>query len=156
MLRLAVVGSRRRTDREHVETTILRVVAELAGSGAVVIVSGGCRGVDTWAAELARRRGWVLEEHLPDLAGLDTAAPRWRFAQRYHARNAEIAAACEVMLAFVAPDRRGGTEDAIRCAEALGKRVMVCGPPSAALSRGERDGMGAAGRAEEVTTWGSV
>jgi predicted Rossmann fold nucleotide-binding protein DprA/Smf involved in DNA uptake len=142
MLRLAVVGSRRRLDREHVEAAILAAVGELAPDGAVIIVSGGCRGVDTWAAELARRHGWVLEEHLPDLAGLDAGAPRWRFSQRYHARNLRIAGGCDVMLAFVAPDRRGGTEHAIRCAEALGKRIMVSGPADAALSRGEAEHAG--------------
>ena len=115
-MRIAFVGSRRRTDREAVEAFI----AELA-PGAVV-VSGGAQGPDQWAEEAARARGLAVVVHKPDLDG---AVTRWQIADRYHARNQRIVDDSEIIVAFVAPDRKGGTEDTIRRAKRAGKLVTV-------------------------------
>jgi hypothetical protein len=40
-------------------------------------------------------------------------------------RNALIAADADVLIAVVAADRTGGTEDTVRKAEKLGKRVIL-------------------------------
>jgi len=123
---LGVIGSRRRTDRGAVEARIRAEMARLAAEhGTVGIVSGGARGPDTWAAALARQEGWPLEEKLPDLSGLGGDAPRHAWAERYYARNRAIAERCDELLAFVAADRRGGTEHTVRCARALRKGVSV-------------------------------
>jgi hypothetical protein len=50
---------------------------------------------------------------------------RWEAADRHHARNQLIVDEADRIIAFVAPDRRGGTEDAIRRAERAGKPVEV-------------------------------
>lgn len=87
-----------------------------------VVVSGGCRGVDTWAAEAAARRGLQVVVHRPDLRGVRC---RGEAAGRYYARNQRIVDDCDRMIAFPASDRTGGAEDAIRRARAAGKPVEV-------------------------------
>jgi YspA, cpYpsA-related SLOG family len=63
---IAIVGARRRTDRE----TIDRLVAGLPAD--TVIVSGGAIGPDTWAEEAARKRGLATKIFRPDLHNVDT------------------------------------------------------------------------------------
>lgn len=115
-LRVAIIGSRRRLDREAVEVCI----AELP-IGAVV-VSGGAAGPDSWAAESAQRRGLEVREHRPELAGVRGYGPA---ARRYHDRNQRIVEDCDRLIAFVAPDRTGGAEDTIRRALRAGKPVEL-------------------------------
>ena len=115
-MRIGVVGSRRRTDREAVEACIAEFAPE------TVIVTGGAREPDRWAEQAARRRGLGVVVHKPDLAGAFT---RWRAADRYYARNQRIVNDSDRIIAFIAPDRTGGTEDTIRRAEHAGKPVDV-------------------------------
>jgi predicted Rossmann fold nucleotide-binding protein DprA/Smf involved in DNA uptake len=124
---LGVVGSRKRLDREVVELVVEREVGRLRAAGHVRlgVVSGGCRGVDTWAVAVAQRLGLPYAVLFPDLGGLGKGAPRHAWAGRYYARNAEIVAMADSLLAFVAPDRKGGTEQTIGCAERAGKPVAL-------------------------------
>jgi hypothetical protein len=46
-------------------------------------------------------------------------------ADRYYARNQRIVDDSDLIVAFVAPDRTGGTEDTIRRAKRAGKPVEV-------------------------------
>ncbi len=43
----------------------------------------------------------------------------------YYARNKKIAENVDVLYAFVAPDRKGGTENTIGYAEKLGKEIHI-------------------------------
>ena len=113
-MKIGIVGSRRRTDRETVEAVISGLP-----SGTVVI-TGGASGPDRWAEQAARARGFEVVLHMPDLAGIRT---RWQTADRYYARNQRIVDDAEMIIAFVAPDRTGGTEDTIRRALGRGKPV---------------------------------
>lgn len=87
-----------------------------------VVVSGGCRGVDTWAAQDAKAAGLAVQEFLPDLDGVRS---RGEAARRYHDRNGQVVAACDRLIALVSDDRKGGTEDTIRKAVAAGKPVTL-------------------------------
>jgi hypothetical protein len=116
VVRVGIVGSRRRTDREAVDAC----VAELGPK--IVVITGGATGPDRWAEEAARARGLVVVVHKPDLDGSLT---RWQAADRYYARNQRIVDDSDMIIAFVAPDRTGGTEDTIRRAEHAGKPVEV-------------------------------
>lgn len=121
-MRVAIVGSRRRTDRATVEAA----VAELppyGPDGVTVVVSGGAKGPDTWAAEAARAQGYPVVVHRPDL--LDGLRGRWDAAQRYYARNQRVVDDCDRVIAFPAADRSGGTEDTIRRAVKAGKPVEI-------------------------------
>jgi SLOG family YspA-like protein len=115
-MRIGIVGSRRRADRAAVEACI----AELAPD--TFVVTGGARGPDRWAEQAARARGLGVVVHKPDLGGAST---RWQATKRYYARNQAIVDDSDRIVAFVAPDRTGGTEDTIRRAERAGKPVDV-------------------------------
>jgi hypothetical protein len=115
-MRVGIVGSRRRADRDAVDACI----AELAPD--TVVVTGGARGPDRWAEQAARARGLGVVVHKPDL-GL--ASTHWQATKRYYARNQAIVDDSDGIIAFVAPERTGGTEDTIRRAERAGKPVEV-------------------------------
>ena len=87
-----------------------------------VVVSGGCRGVDTWAAQEARAAGLAVVEILPDLSAVRS---RGEAARRYHDRNSLVVAGCDQLVALVSDDRKGGTEDTVAKAVAAGKPVTV-------------------------------
>ncbi|GGC90463.1 SLOG family protein [Chelatococcus reniformis] len=114
--RVAVVGSRERLDRHAVEAAIAALPA------GTIVVSGGCRGVDSWAADAARARGLPVTELLPDLGGVRS---RGEASRRYHERNQQVVDAADRVIAFVAPSRKGGTEDTIRRAQRAGKPVQI-------------------------------
>jgi hypothetical protein len=75
-----------------------------------------------FAAEAARACGLAVIEHLPDLDGCKA---RHEFTKRYYARNQRVVDDAERVVAFVAPDRKGGTEDTIRRALKAGKPVTL-------------------------------
>jgi predicted Rossmann fold nucleotide-binding protein DprA/Smf involved in DNA uptake len=116
-VKIGIVGSRRRHDRELVEA----LVNELPEG--TVIISGGCKGIDTWAAETARARKLTVIEYFPALP--PSGSPHWAFTKAYHERNRRIAESSDVVYAFVAPDRKGGTENTINYAKTLGVHVEV-------------------------------
>lgn len=115
---VGIVGSRRRNSREDKE----KLVAALDNyvkdvSVSYKIVSGGCPvGADRFAEEIAKARGLTITIHYPDWSGLGKVAG--------FARNTKIAEDCDVLIAVVAPDRTGGTEDTVKKAIKLGKEVI--------------------------------
>lgn len=115
--RIGIVGSRRWSDRRAVEELIKQFPA------GTVVVSGGCRGVDTWAIEIAQDCSLKTCVYPPALPPAGSA--KWEFTKAYYERNRKIAEDVDVLFAFVAPDRRGGTENTIQHAMKLGVRVEV-------------------------------
>ncbi len=115
-MKIGIVGSRHRADRASVE----QVVSELPPDA--IVVSGGCRGVDTWAVDAARRRGLGVEVIRPNLTGTQH---RGEVVQAYFDRNAVVAERSDRLIAFVAPDRKGGTENTIAAARSLGRPVEI-------------------------------
>jgi predicted Rossmann fold nucleotide-binding protein DprA/Smf involved in DNA uptake len=115
-MRVGIVGSRRRTDRDTVDTAIAALAA------GTVVITGGAKGPDRWAEQAARTRGLEVVVHEPDLDGVRV---RWQAAERFYARNQRIVDDADMVIAFVAPDRTGGTEDTIRRAVRAGKPVEV-------------------------------
>jgi hypothetical protein len=107
-MRIAIIGSRRRTDREAVEACVAQMPPQ------TVIVTGGATGPDRWVERAARERGLGVAVHEPDLGA---AVTRWQVVERYYMRNQAIVDDSDRIIAFVAPDRTGGTEDAIRRAK---------------------------------------
>jgi len=115
-MRIGIVGSRRRTDRGTVEAYITELTPD------TVVVTGGARGPDHWAEQAARARGLGVVVHKPDI-GL--ASTRWQATKGYYARNQAIVDDSDRIIAFVARDRTGGTEDTIRRAKRVGKPVEL-------------------------------
>ncbi len=115
-MRFGFVGSRRRTDRKSV---VDHVAALPSGS---VVVSGGASGPDSWAVEAAKERGLETVEHLPKKV---RGATRWQATEAFYARNQLIVDDSDELIAFVSPDRKGGTEDTIRRAQKKGIPITL-------------------------------
>lgn len=101
---------------------VFALVEKLSGEdGDLVLVSGGCRkGADTFAEEAAKAYGVPMVVHKPDLS------KPFRFkAEPYFARNKVIAEDSQIVYAWVAPDRSGGTENTISHARDLKRQIFV-------------------------------
>jgi hypothetical protein len=108
-MRLAIVGSRSLDGNQEALRLIRAVLAAYqARHPALVVVSGGARGVDRMAAEEARRRGLKVIEHRPN-------GRSWR---HYRERNLRIVADCDELVRIADPDSRsfgsGWTRDRAR------------------------------------------
>jgi len=113
---IGVVGSRRRDSPDDlVDCRLAFMGVYRAGDS---IVSGGCpKGGDRFAEIIAKEMGLTITIHYPDWNG-----PAGRAAG--FVRNTKIAQDCTVLIAIVAEDRTGGTEDTVKKALKLGKRVI--------------------------------
>ena len=114
---IGIVGSRRRnTYHDYLEC--IKVFNKIYEPDDV-LVSGGClKGGDNFATRIAKERGFSITIHFPD----------WRRFGKIAGfkRNTLIANDCDVLIAVVAPDRTGGTEDAIKKCVAQGKKIYLC------------------------------
>ena len=124
---IGIVGSRRRNDTEDADA-LFQAFIKLYKAGDT-IVSGGCpKGADRFAEMLAEEMEIPIEIHYPNLTELDetllVANRRAAYAIVNFARNTLIAESCDVLIALVAPDRKGGTEDTVKKALKLGKKVV--------------------------------
>ena len=114
---IGIIGSRRRDsgpDYEKTRAAFLHVWSP--GDG---IVSGGCpHGGDHFAEMLAQLYQVPLRIHWPNKSKLDPVLmkknPQDAYAVICYARNALIARDADVMIAVVAPDRKGGTENTLK------------------------------------------
>lgn len=115
---IGIVGSRRRNSHEDKEKLIAALDNYVKDIGvSYKIVSGGCPiGADRFAEEIAKARGLTITIHYPDWTSLGKVAG--------FARNTKIAEDCDVLIAVVASDRKGGTEDTVTKALKLGKKVI--------------------------------
>ena len=114
---IGVVGFRRRNsdeDRQLVYKAIHHTRQHIGGN--TILVSGGCpQGADLFAEEYAEMHRLPIIRHLPDQTQLREDVPkRAAYAIINYARNELIAADADVLIACVAPDRKGGTEDTIK------------------------------------------
>lgn len=132
LLYVGIVGSRRRNSDEDYRL-VREKFFELWEPDRTVIVSGGCpeggdRFAEMIAAELGLPRQTLLSGvpdaqvsgpririHLPHHKAFMETDPRWRSTVANYARNGLIARdARDALIACVAPDRSGGTEDTIK------------------------------------------
>jgi len=108
-MKVGIVGSQCRKDKKAVEKLV-----ESLPEG-TTIVSGGGKGVDKWAAEAGRERGFPIMEFLQYKPPEDY--PAWARSRSGYSRNQKIVEASDIIYAFVAEDRSGETEDIVKCAE---------------------------------------
>lgn len=116
-MKIGIIGSRRRIDKQ----TIIDFVNTLTTSD--TIVSGGCAGPDMWAEKAARSAGLEVLIFLPDLP--PKGSPLYEFTKAFYARNQRIAENSDVIHAFVAPDRKGGTENTLKYARKIGIPIVI-------------------------------
>lgn len=113
---IGIVGSRRR-DRPSDKLDCFHAFRAIYEEGDR-IVSGGCpKGGDRFAVEIALEQGITITIHYPDWNKHKKAAG--------FVRNSKIAEDCDVLIALPSPDRTGGTEDTIKKAVKLGKKVIL-------------------------------
>ena len=105
MKTIGIVGSRRRNTQMDYGM-VLTVFMELYQDGDE-IVSGGClTGADSFAETIAKTRQIPIKIYYAPWDAMGTGAG--------HYRNTFIARDADVLIACVAPDRSGGTEDTVR------------------------------------------
>lgn len=115
---IGVVGSRRRNSPDDYiacEDAVKAIYNE-----GDTFVSGGCsQGGDAFCERLAKQLQASITIHY---AKWDLYGKRAGFI-----RNSTIAEDCDILIAVVASDRTGGTEDTIEKARKLGKEVIIVG-----------------------------
>lgn len=121
LIRIAIVGSRTRKDKNTVYKAIDILFKKTSGN--LEIVSGGCWGVDSWAEERAKELGLEPKIFKPNLTNVTS---REDMINRYYTRNKQIAEYSDIILAFVGKSRRGGTENTIKWARLANKKVIIC------------------------------
>ena len=116
-MKIGIVGSRRRSsdiDYKLIADIFDRCVKDSGigtsikpySYGDVQIISGGCgRGADRFAETIASNRGVPITIYWPDWQRFEMSAT--------FVRNGRIAKDSDILIACVAPDRKGGTEDTI-------------------------------------------
>ena len=113
---IGIVGSRRRHTSQDLKLcaeTFLSVYNK-----GDTIVSGGCpKGGDRFAEIIAKQSGVPIKIHKAEWDKYGRGAGL--------KRNTYIAEDADVLIAVVASDRTGGTEDTIRKAKRLGKEVIL-------------------------------
>ncbi len=106
---IGIIGSRRRNqepDLRQIERALLKIYHP-----GDTLVSGGCpKGGDYFAEVLARRHKIPIKIHRPVWEDAEGNFRRWAGFER----NTLIAQDADVLIACVAQDRTGGTEDTIR------------------------------------------
>lgn len=117
---VAFIGSRRWPERlrGRIEREIKRLPA------GTVVVSGGAKGVDTWAAQYARKHGYPVVEYPVQFSNTNEFR-KYDYATALYSRNQAVATAAGRAVAFVALDRKGGTEHCIKLFLAKDKQVKI-------------------------------
>ena len=117
MTTLAVVGIRDLRGREWNDFRLLSHELARYHEWIDEVISGGARGTDRMAIRWAKAEGLATREFLPDLRSFGSPSA-------YYRRNAAIAEACDLMVAFW-DNRSRGTRHAIDCCERLGKPFEI-------------------------------
>jgi hypothetical protein len=123
---IGIVGSRRRTSDKDLELLLHKFV-DIYEEGDK-IVSGGCpEGADKWAEAIAAQYD-LTEENGKLIVHRPESVPRgssyYKYVQAFHNRNTLIAEECDVLIAVVARDRTGGTEDTVKKATNFGRKLI--------------------------------
>jgi hypothetical protein len=119
---IGIIGSRRRDTEEDFQLLHNKFL-ELYEEGDV-ICSGGCKkGGDRFAEILIDLYNTQKIIHLPEF--VPKGSPRWAYTKANYARNTLIAQSSDILIACVASDRKGGTEDTIKKFEKIKSKDKI-------------------------------
>jgi len=118
-----IVGSRRYFNEEIVRETVRELFTIFEDE--LGIVSGGCKGVDSWAVDEAIKIGVPINQIIVYRPILINTRSFYEIVKRYYDRNKKIAKRCDFLIAFPAEDRKGGTESTIKYAKQFNKPIMI-------------------------------
>ena len=113
-MKLAVVGSRT-LNHESYRVTVYKLI-DAHGQDLTEIVSGGAKGIDTFAADYARERGMLLTEFLPDWEQFGRSAG--------YRRNVQIVTYADQVLALWDGTSRG-TQHSVNLAREYNRPCYV-------------------------------
>jgi len=118
-MKVGICGSRQRDSTED-RVSVINLVNSLEIG--TTVVSGGCRGIDSYAEEAAKRRGLDVLIFKPILNDHDSYSSMVR---AYHDRNKKIVDSSDLLYAFPAvKGLSGGTKNTVDYAIKRGKRVV--------------------------------
>ena len=92
-MKLAIVGtSQKFTVKKEIlmRNRIVDIIDKYPRDGSVTIISGGAKGVDILAVDIAKRLGFRVKEYLPE-------KEEWKY---YKIRNQRIADECDAIFCF--------------------------------------------------------
>ena len=127
-MKIAIVGSRKRSfiDGKKINKKTKKEVEDLVASLDIddIVVSGGCKGVDSWAVDSAIKRGMTTHVCLPFI--YDTM-DYGQMVQEYYRRNREVVDFSDKIYAFISKDliKKGGTWYTIEYARSKKKPVVL-------------------------------
>jgi len=117
---IGIIGSRRRDnpeDYDQLEEAFFQIYKD-----GDEIVSGGCpKGGDNFAETIAKKHQIPIKIYYAQWKKRGKAAG--------FIRNTDIANDADVLIALVADDRTGGTEDTIKKAEKQNKSIIILSTP---------------------------
>ena len=116
-MKYGIVGSRDRIDKQSVIDFVNTLTS------ADTVITGGCVGPDLWAEHAANNADIPTIVFLPKLPA--KGSPRYEFTKAFYARNKLIAENCDTLVAFVSKERKGGTENTIKQAQRLGRKIII-------------------------------
>jgi hypothetical protein len=134
MVRIGVIGSRRRNSEDDCVLLFNEIEKRVKEYGPenVTLISGGCPTGGDFFAEVIQEELQLPNPmiiHYPDKNQLDPVlmkrSPRMAYAAINYARNTLIARDSDELIALVAVDRKGGTEDTIRKFKGFGKDSLI-------------------------------
>ena len=117
-MKIGIVGSRSRNtenDKKLIQLCLLDLdLTEL--------VSGGCKkGADKFAEDIAKEQKVPIKIFKPKKSD----GNYFDAVKEYYARNKLIAEYCDILIAVVSSNRKGGTENTIKYAEKLNKKIIL-------------------------------
>ena len=112
---LGITGSRKFVDTDCVEQAILEAAPDM-------ILTGGAKGADILAENVARKHGIPWKTYHPKFK---TDANTPYHARWYLKRNEEIVNACDTLLAFFAGAKSKGTQYTVKYARKLNKNIII-------------------------------
>jgi hypothetical protein len=117
-MNIGIVGARKYRDKK----SVLDLVMSLPGEA--TIITSSCKGVCTWAKEVAEQRGMKVTVFAPDLKNIRA----WfDIPKRYYQRNKEMVETCDLLYAFISEEDglTGGTKFEVEYACHRGIPVLV-------------------------------
>jgi len=131
MVKIGIVGSRKWTDKILIEVVVDECIKKYGND--ICIISGGCKGPDTFSREIALDRKLKYIEFNPAHEAWNeySGMPKEWYGKPYHVknyfeRNSFIAEKCHLLLAFIpAGHVSNGTNDTINKAKKLNKPVII-------------------------------
>ena len=121
MIKVGIVGSRKRDSLEDKLKIKKVLVRQLSLGRELFLVSGGCwKGADKFAEELASEMGLNISVHsVKSYSGMS----KYEYACEAYARNTLIAEECDILLVCWDGQSRG-TMDTVRKAKSMKKPIV--------------------------------